>query len=434
MAATQDEIAGAPMEVDHTTPNSSSQHQTFHIGTRQSILARVQADQVLRALKEVWPDRKFEVHAMSTTGDNNQKTALHKFNEKALWTQELEVLLQSQELDLIVHSLKDMPTQLPMDLDLGCVTKRSDPRDALVIKPTLRDKVKGLSDLPDGAVVGTSSLRRIAQLKRRFPHLKYADVRGNIGTRLRKLDDPESEYSAIILAAAGLQRLGMLDRVSAYLSKDNGGMLHAVGQGALGIEIRKGDARVAELLSRIGCEKTTRQTLAERSLMRTLEGGCSVPIGVETEWVKRSAYMTEGSGIGVKPAEDYHALSGVATSAPENSTAPPPSQNNPPGPLGTQAVPDQHTINITTSPLQPSVSPADGENAQLSDELIMNAIVCSLDGTECAEVEARKMITSRQDADQFGRDVARLLVDRGAEKILKEIELNRGIIQEQGEA
>lgn len=434
MAAMQDTTAGAPMNVDDTNLEPTLQHQTFHIGTRQSILARVQTDEVVRALKQAWPDHKFEVHAMSTTGDNNQKTALHKFNEKALWTQELEVLLQSKDLDLIVHSLKDMPTQLPIDLDLGCVTRRSDPRDALVIKPNLREKIKGLSDLPDGAVVGTSSLRRIAQLKRRFPHLKYADVRGNIGTRLRKLDDPESEYSAIVLAAAGLQRLGMLDRVSSFLSKDNGGMLHAVGQGALGIEVRKGDARTEELLSRIGCEKTTRQALAERSLMRTLEGGCSVPIGVETEWIKRSAFVTEGSGVGIKPAEDYHALSGVATSAPENSTAPPPSQDNPPGPLGTQAVPTSQTVNITTSPLQPSVSPREGENEQYSDELKLDAIVCSLDGTECAEVETRKMIMSRQDADQFGRDVARMLVEKGADKILKEIELNRGIIHEQGEA
>lgn len=423
------------MEIDQHGSDVSSQHQqTFHIGTRQSILARVQTDEIVKALKQAWPHHKFEVHAMNTTGDNNQTTALHKFNEKALWTQELEVLLQRGDLDLVVHSLKDMPTQLPLDLDLGCVTKRCDPRDALCIKPTLREKVKGLNDLPDGAVVGTSSLRRIAQLKRKFPHLKYTDVRGNIGTRLRKLDDPESEYSAIVLAAAGLQRLGMLDRVSVYLSQDNGGMLHAVGQGALGIEIRKDDSRVQELLSRIGCEKTTRQTLAERSLMRTLEGGCSVPIGVETEWVKKSTFLGEGSGIGVKPAEDYHALSGVATSAPENSTAPPPSQNNPPGPLGTQAVPTSQTVDITTSPLKPSVSPVQGENDQLSDELIMKAIVISLDGTDYAEVEVRKMLSSRQDADQFGRDVARMLVEKGADKILKEIELNRGIIHEQGEA
>lgn len=423
------------MEVDGVGPDLSNQpRETFHIGTRQSLLARVQTDEVVKALKQVWPGHEFEVHAMSTTGDNNQKTALHKFNEKALWTQELEVLLQSGELDLIVHSLKDMPTQLPVDLDLGCVTKRADPRDALCIKPSLREKVKGLADLPDGAVVGTSSLRRIAQLRSQFPKLKYADVRGNIGTRLRKLDDPDSEYSAIILAAAGLQRMGMLDRVSVFLSKDNGGMLHAVGQGALGIEIRKGDTRIQKLLSRIGCEKTTRQALAERSLMRTLEGGCSVPIGVETEWIKKSEFITEGGGIGVKPAEDYHALSGVATSAPENSTAPPPSQNHPPGPLGTQAVPVSHTVNVTTSPLQPSVSPRSGENAQLSDELIMQAIVISLDGADYVETEARKMITSMEDADQFGRDVARMLVEKGADKILKEIELNRGIIHEQGEA
>ena len=434
MAAAQDTVAGAPMDIDSSNAEAASPQETFHIGTRKSILARVQTDEVVKALKQAWPDYKFETHAMATAGDNNQQTALHKFNEKALWTQELEVGLQNGSLDLIVHSLKDMPTQLPVDLDLGCVTKRSDSRDALVIKPSLREKVKGLSDLPAGAVVGTSSLRRIAQLKRKFPHLKYTDVRGNIGTRLRKLDDPDSEYSAIVLAAAGLQRLGMLDRVSNFLSRDNGGMLHAVGQGALGIEVRKGDARVAELLSRIGCERTTRQTLAERSLMRTLEGGCSVPIGVETEWVKKSNFMAEGSGIGVKPAEDYHALSGVATSAPENSTAPPPSQNSPPGPLGTQAVPNAQTPNITTSPLAPSVSPRDGEHDQFSDELIMNAVVSSLDGTEVAEVDARKIISSNQEADQFGRDVARMLVDRGAEKILKEIELNRGIIHEQGEA
>lgn len=435
MAEMQDTVAGAPMDVDDAGPNSSAhQQQTFHIGTRQSLLARVQTDEVVKALKQVWPDYKFEVHAMSTTGDNNQRTALHKFNDKALWTQELEVLLQSGELDLIVHSLKDMPTQLPVDLDLGCITKRSDPRDALVIKPSLRENVKGLADLPDGAVVGTSSLRRIAQLKRQFPKLKYTDVRGNIGTRLRKLDDPDSEYSAIILAAAGLQRMGMLDRVSVFLSKDNGGMLHAVGQGALGIETRKGDTRVEKLLSRIGCDRTARQALAERSLMRTLEGGCSVPIGVETEWVKKSEFITEGGGIGVKPAEDYHALSGVATSAPENSTGPPPSQEHPPGPLGTQAVPVSHTVNVTMSAPQPSVSPRDDENAQLSDELIMHAIVSSLDGTECVTVEARKMIASIQDADQFGRDVAKMLVEKGADKILESIELNRGIIHEQGDA
>lgn len=253
------------------SPNAST--QTFHIGTRKSLLARIQADEVVKALKKAWPEHNFEIHAMSTTGDNNQKTALHKFNDKALWTQELEVLLQSGQLDLIVHSLKDVPTQLPIELELGGVTKREDPRDALVVKSSLVEQYKSLADLPEGAVVGTSSLRRTAQLKRFYPQLKFADVRGNIGTRLAKLDDPESQYSAIVIAVVGLDRLGMANRITKYLSKSDGGMLFAVGQGALGIETRKDDKRVAELVAKISCDRTTRAILAERTLMRTLEGG-----------------------------------------------------------------------------------------------------------------------------------------------------------------
>jgi len=334
---------------------------------------------------------------MSTTGDNNQSTALHKFNEKALWTQELEVLLQNGELDLIVHSLKDMPTQLPMDLILGAVTKREDPRDAMVMKPSLLGKYKSLAELPEGSVVGTSSLRRIAQLKRFYPKLRFTSVRGNLGTRLAKLDNPESEYSAIILAVAGLNRLGMGDRITSHLSKSNGGMLYAVGQGALGIETRKGDSRVEELISKIGCERTTRAALAERSLMRTLEGGCSVPIGVETEWVSRKGVLDPDVGLGVKPADEYHKLTGVAETAPGGATS-------------------------------------QDRGDEMTDELIMRAIVVSLDGQETAEVETRKRVTNKEEADEFGWDVAKQLVSKGADKILEAITLNRDIIHGQGDA
>lgn len=368
--------------------------QTFHVGTRRSLLARVQADEVVKALRAAWPEHNFEIHAMSTTGDNNQKTALHKFNEKALWTQELEVLLESKELDLIVHSLKDMPTQLPAELQLGCVTKREDPRDALVLKPTLVGKVRSLKDLPEGSVVGTSSLRRTAQLKRFYPQLKFMDVRGNIGTRLGKLDDPDSEYSAIVIAVAGLDRLGLSSRINSYLSKDNGGMLHAVGQGALGIETRTDDARTAELLSKIGCDRTTKQILAERSLMRTLEGGCSVPIGVETQWVAKKSMHDTHVGVGIKPAADYDQLSGVASADKKDAK----------------------------------------EEDELTDELIMRGIVVSLDGQDAAEIETRRRITTREEADQLGFDIARLLVEKGADKILAQVQLNRGIIKEQGNA
>lgn len=388
MAATataQDATEVTLVKTANETPNT----QTFRVGTRRSLLARVQADEVVKSLRAQWPEHNFEIHAMSTTGDINQKTALHKFNEKALWTQELEVLLDDGRLDLIVHSLKDMPTQLPVELDLTCITKREDPRDALVLKGTLGGKVKSLKDLPEGAVVGTSSLRRTAQLKRHYPQLKFQDVRGNIGTRLSKLDDPNSDYSAICIAVAGLDRLGLSSRISSYLSKDNGGMLHAVGQGALGIETRKGDKRTIELLSRIGCDRSTRQALAERQLMRTLEGGCSVPIGVETEWVTKKSDV----GIGIKPAEDYHHLTGAATDGASKES-----------------------------------------EADLTDELIMRAIVVSLDGQEAAEVETRRLITTHEQANDFGFDVAKQLVAQGADKILEQVQLNRGIIKEQGGA
>lgn len=368
--------------------------QTFHVGTRRSILARKQADEVVKALREAWPEHNFEIHAMSTTGDNNQKTALHKFNEKALWTQELEVLLEDGSLDLIVHSLKDMPTQLPVGLSLGCVTQREDARDALVLKPGLVDKVKNLKDLPAGAVVGTSSLRRTAQLKRFYPQLQFQDVRGNIGTRLAKLDDPNSDYSAICIAVAGLERLGLSHRISSYLSKENGGMLHAVGQGALGIEIRSDDERTKKLLSKIGDDRSWRQALVERSLMRTLEGGCSVPIGVETEWIAKNRMHDQHAGVGIKPAVDYNQLSGEATTA-----------------GGTK---------------QLEVEP--------SDELLMRAIVVSLDGKDAAEVETRRRIITHEQAHEFGFDVAKMLVEKGADKILEQVQLNRGIIKNQGGA
>ncbi|KAK5698998.1 porphobilinogen deaminase [Elasticomyces elasticus] len=386
----------------HTAPSTST---TFHVGTRKSLLARVQTDEVVKALRQAWPTHTFEIHSMATAGDNNQTTALYKFNDKALWTQELEALLQENKLDLIVHSLKDMPTQLPIDLELGCVTKREDPRDALVIKPSLLGQYKSLADLPEGSVVGTSSLRRVAQLKRFHKHLKFADVRGNIGTRLSKLDDPNSEYSAIILAVAGLARLGMSNRITTYLSKADGGMLHAVGQGALGIETRKDDERVRKLLTKIGCERTMRAALAERSLMRTLEGGCSVPIGVETEWIKREGMLdAEDAGVGVKPAQDYHKLSGVAESE------------------DTAAATSEDGVSSSL------------HSGGLTDELVMRALVVSLDGSEVAETEARRRMTSREEADEFGWEVAKQLVAKGAGNILKGITLNRDIIGKQDDA
>jgi hydroxymethylbilane synthase len=142
-----------------------------------------------------------------------------------------------------------------------------------------------LKTLPEGAVVGTSSVRRSAQLRRLYPHLRFANLRGNVETRLAKVDDPDSEYTCMVMSAAGLERVGLKHRINQYLGSRDGGILHAVGQGALGLEIRKGDRKMQELLGQLGDQKSTLACLAERSLMRTLEGGCSVPIGVETEWM-----------------------------------------------------------------------------------------------------------------------------------------------------
>lgn len=176
-----------------------------------------------------------------------------------------------------------MPTQLPLSLAIGAIFAREDPRDALVVKPSL--PYTSLSSLPPGSTVGTSSVRRSAQIARRYPELRFANVRGNVGTRLAKLDAEGGEYDCLILAAAGLKRLGLDGRITQYLDSRNGGVLHAVGQGALGVEIREGDERMQGLLDKLGHRPTTLACLAERSVMRTLEGGCSVPIGVETEWV-----------------------------------------------------------------------------------------------------------------------------------------------------
>ena len=164
--------------------------------------------------------------------------------------------------------------------------KREDSRDVLVMKKGMSNM--GLADLPAGSVVGTSSVRRTAQLARKHPHLEVADVRGNIGTRLAKLDAEDGPFACIILAAAGLLRLGLQDRISQYLDSKNGAMLHAVGQGALGIEIRKDDKQVHDMLDTIGHKETTLASLAERNLLRKLEGGCSAPLGVETEWIQES--------------------------------------------------------------------------------------------------------------------------------------------------
>ncbi len=258
------------------TATVSIPQRTIRIGSRKSQLALVQTHWVQAELQKHHPDRTFEIETMSTKGDKILDVALAKIGDKGLFTKELEVGMLNRETDFAVHSLKDLPTNLPEGLMLGCITERENPADALVVHE--RHKDKQLETLPEGAIIGTSSLRRLAQLRHYYPHLQFKDIRGNLNTRLAKLDT--GDYDGIILAVAGLERLGFGDRIHQEIPADVS--LHAVGQGALGIECRSEDPEILEILKAIEHTPTSQRCLAERSFLRSLEGGCQVPIGVNT--------------------------------------------------------------------------------------------------------------------------------------------------------
>ncbi|KAL0076601.1 porphobilinogen deaminase [Phycomyces blakesleeanus] len=255
---------------------ATPQGKKYTIGTRKSQLAMVQAYIVRDFLQRTYPQHTFAIESMSTSGDRIPEKALSKIGEKALFTKELEIALEDSRVDLVVHSLKDLPTVLPEGMYLGAITERENPYDAVVLAPRLKGHT--LATLPKGSVVGTSSLRRVAQLRRRYPHLVFDDVYWN--TRLAKLDADDHHYSAIILAVAGLVRIGKDDRISQIIEPSDA--LYAVSQGALGIECRENDFEARQLIEALNHTPTRIRCLSERSLMRTLEGGCSVPIGVKT--------------------------------------------------------------------------------------------------------------------------------------------------------
>ena len=249
----------------------------LRIASRRSQLAMVQTNWVKDELQKAHPNLSITIEAMATQGDKILDVALAKIGDKGLFTKELEAQMLIGRAEIAVHSLKDLPTNLPEGLILGCITEREDPSDALVVNK--KNEIFQLETLPKGAVVGTSSLRRLAQLRYHYPHLIFKDVRGNVITRLEKLD--AEEYDCLILAAAGLKRLGFADRIHQLIPTDIS--LHAVGQGALGIECVSGQKEVLDILKTLEHETTSKRCLAERSFLRELEGGCQVPIGVRTE-------------------------------------------------------------------------------------------------------------------------------------------------------
>jgi hydroxymethylbilane synthase len=240
------------------------------IASRESALAMWQAEHIRDRLRALHPDHEVEILGMTTRGDQILDVTLSKIGGKGLFVKELEVALESGRADLAVHSMKDVPMELPAGFALVAIGEREDPRDAFV-----SNRFERLSDLPPGSVVGTSSLRREAQLRARYPHLAVHPLRGNVGTRLRKLD--EGQYDAVLLAAAGLKRLGLGERIRSLLSLEDS--IPAAGQGALGIEIRSGNERVAALLAPLNHAETAACVRAERQVSRVLGGSCQVPLG-----------------------------------------------------------------------------------------------------------------------------------------------------------
>ena len=229
-----------------------------------------QTNWVLEKLKEINPDRIFGVKYIKTQGDKILDVALSKIGDKGLFTKELEVALLEGEIDLAVHSLKDIPTRLPQGCKIGCITKRENPQD-VIISP----EGYTLDTLPKGAKVGTSSLRRRAQILNYRADLQLEDIRGNLSTRLRKMID--EDFAAIVLAAAGILRMGWQDQIAQYIPLNIS--LPAVGQGSLGIEIREDDQDTQQVIFPLHHKQSAYEILAERSLLAYLEGGCQIPIG-----------------------------------------------------------------------------------------------------------------------------------------------------------
>lgn len=303
-------------------------------------------------------------------------------------------------MDVIIHSLKDVPTKLPAGCVCAAVGPREEARDALVMNTARQGEGwRSLGDLSEGGVVGTSSVRRAAMVRRMYPHLVIKDVRGNVGTRIRKLDDPSEGYDALVLAGAGVQRLGRGERISSWLGSEEG-VLHAVGQGAIGVEWREGDEWIVSILAdaekpigKAG-RRVRWECVGERSLLRVLEGGCSVPVGVECVWEEGDLQRGDGTG--------------------------------------TDAVAKQNSQQQTGYEQDDALSEGpETERKKYGGVLIMRAMVVSLDGKECVEGTRRHYVSSDAEAEECGWRMAGDLVDKGAGKVLQEITLNRGMIKDQ---
>ncbi len=267
---------------------------TIRIATRKSPLALWQAHFVQSRLQQLYPHLQVELLPMSTKGDKILDSPLAKVGGKGLFVKELEQAILAGDADIAVHSMKDVPVEFPEGLGLTIICERDDPRDAFV-----STRFTSIAELPADSRVGTSSLRRQCQLRAQRPDLQVIDLRGNVNSRLAKLD--AGEYDAILLAAAGLKRLGLHERISALLPAELS--LPANGQGAVGIECRLNDHELLSLLAPLEHSQTRQRVLAERAMNRALQGGCQVPIGAyaelegETLWLRGLVGLPDGSRI-----------------------------------------------------------------------------------------------------------------------------------------
>lgn len=268
------------------------------IASRESALAMWQAHHVRQRLQALYPQLEINILGMTTTGDQILDKTLSKIGGKGLFVKELEQALEDGRADFAVHSMKDVPMVLPEGFILAATSEREDPRDAFV-----SNRFKCLEELPEGSVVGTSSLRRQCQIQARFPSFKIESLRGNVQTRLRKLD--EGRYAAIILAAAGLKRLGLGERITALLPTEQS--LPAVGQGALGIECRAGRDDIVALLAPLNDPDTAACVAAERAMSRALAGSCQVPLGgfaeIDAGALRLRGFVSSVDGVRMVRAE-----------------------------------------------------------------------------------------------------------------------------------
>ena len=262
------------------------------IGSRGSALALWQANWAKKKLVSVYPDLSIEIEVIKTEGDRLSETPVAQIGGKEVWTKEIEHALLSGSIDLAVHSLKDLPTRLPEGLVLGAISAREDVRDVLVSKNN-----RVFWDLPEGATIATSSLRRQAQLKHVRSDLNFVAIRGNVDTRLKKLET--ENLDGIILAAAGLKRLGLGDRIADFIDPEI--CVPAPGQAALGIEIREGDERITDFVGILNCVETQQAVMAERAMLAALGGDCSVPIGGYAAVDKASIDVLLLSGVVATP-------------------------------------------------------------------------------------------------------------------------------------